>query len=467
MAPKEKAASGGKRPLVGVTGFEPTTSWSRTKRSTKLSYTPVRSEGVSLLHAAGQEAFAMFSASSAFLRPKILWFPVLISVLAGCGWTSSQPEQGGSRCDAVLRTPKSPIIRSVGDDSESLPDLPCRGGALCLDGNPRFAAFRNVDHSRLLTQSGESFTLPRQSREAVPAKSRIPGLLPHGTAILWFAENKIHLFDWRDRAQASFPIPRLAKDEELTGGIIAAGRWGILVQNTEACGLSRLRWLSQKSADTDSHAIASLPGDTPVAIYGGQLQGHLSRRDKKWFWHRLPAHPPIALDWNQPTPPQVMHTGELLVYGAENLFRVHRGQESPREIRLHPRRRISRVGEHILIRDEQIGIFRVGRDRDVPLSSLRLHSDLAGTKLPAHSRRERIFWAHDEVDEMLLIERIRMPDCRLEDRVHRLRISTEAWETVASGPGFRMHPTRTGTHFRFVEASAKYRFVGEGLAPSP
>jgi hypothetical protein len=26
--------------LVGVTGFEPTTSWSRTKRSTKLSYTP-------------------------------------------------------------------------------------------------------------------------------------------------------------------------------------------------------------------------------------------------------------------------------------------------------------------------------------------------------------------------------------------------------------------------------------------
>src|SRR5947208_16346589 len=27
--------------MVGVTGFEPATSWSRTKRSTKLSYTPV------------------------------------------------------------------------------------------------------------------------------------------------------------------------------------------------------------------------------------------------------------------------------------------------------------------------------------------------------------------------------------------------------------------------------------------
>ncbi len=26
--------------LIGVTGFEPATSWSRTKRSTKLSYTP-------------------------------------------------------------------------------------------------------------------------------------------------------------------------------------------------------------------------------------------------------------------------------------------------------------------------------------------------------------------------------------------------------------------------------------------
>ena len=29
------------RILVGVTGFEPTTSWSQTKRSTKLSYTPI------------------------------------------------------------------------------------------------------------------------------------------------------------------------------------------------------------------------------------------------------------------------------------------------------------------------------------------------------------------------------------------------------------------------------------------
>ena len=26
--------------LIGVTGFEPATSWSQTKRSTKLSYTP-------------------------------------------------------------------------------------------------------------------------------------------------------------------------------------------------------------------------------------------------------------------------------------------------------------------------------------------------------------------------------------------------------------------------------------------
>ena len=27
--------------MVGVTGFEPATSWSRTKRSTKLSHTPI------------------------------------------------------------------------------------------------------------------------------------------------------------------------------------------------------------------------------------------------------------------------------------------------------------------------------------------------------------------------------------------------------------------------------------------
>ena len=29
-------------PMVGKTGFEPATSWSQTKRSTKLSYFPVR-----------------------------------------------------------------------------------------------------------------------------------------------------------------------------------------------------------------------------------------------------------------------------------------------------------------------------------------------------------------------------------------------------------------------------------------
>ena len=30
-----------KQPMVGVTGFEPATSWSQTRRSTKLSYTPI------------------------------------------------------------------------------------------------------------------------------------------------------------------------------------------------------------------------------------------------------------------------------------------------------------------------------------------------------------------------------------------------------------------------------------------
>ena len=33
--------------MVGVAGLEPTASWSRTKRSTKLSYTPVHYETVS------------------------------------------------------------------------------------------------------------------------------------------------------------------------------------------------------------------------------------------------------------------------------------------------------------------------------------------------------------------------------------------------------------------------------------
>jgi hypothetical protein len=34
--------------MVGVTGFEPATSWSRTKRATKLRYTPKRLEMVGL-----------------------------------------------------------------------------------------------------------------------------------------------------------------------------------------------------------------------------------------------------------------------------------------------------------------------------------------------------------------------------------------------------------------------------------
>lgn len=30
--------------LVGMTGFEPATSWSQTKRSTKLTYIPIRAD---------------------------------------------------------------------------------------------------------------------------------------------------------------------------------------------------------------------------------------------------------------------------------------------------------------------------------------------------------------------------------------------------------------------------------------
>ena len=37
---KEEISSRQRRPAIGVTGFEPATSWSQTRRSTKLSYTP-------------------------------------------------------------------------------------------------------------------------------------------------------------------------------------------------------------------------------------------------------------------------------------------------------------------------------------------------------------------------------------------------------------------------------------------
>ena len=423
----------------------------------------MRCEGIAFLHTAGQEAFVMISASKAFLRPKFLLFPVFASVLGAC-WPSTRPDRGEwALCDEVLRTPKNPKIRGVGSSPASLPDLPCLGGALCLDGNPRVWALRNVNESHLHTAEGAVFTLPSQRRDAVPAKSRIPGLLPHGTAILWLDGDQVHLFDWGAKEQATFPMPSLAPGEELIGGMVAEGRWGLLVQEGEACGLPRVRWLS--AGNSKVGAAAQLPTGTPVAIYGGSLQGHLSRQDGTWLWHHLRADAPVALQWEHPTPPHVLQTQSLLVYGAEEQFWVHRGAESPREIRLHPRRHISRIGEHILIRDEQIGIFQVERDKDVPISSLRLHTDLAGAQLPAQTRREHIFWAHDENEMLLIIERIRLSDCRVDDRVHRLQLSTRQWETVASGPGFRMHPTRTGNQFRFVEASATYRFVGGGRGP--
>ena len=60
--------------VVGVTGFEPATSWSQTRRSTKLSYTPLTRV---TYHAPAQGASTILTSYRivrpiSFLRPAIL-----------------------------------------------------------------------------------------------------------------------------------------------------------------------------------------------------------------------------------------------------------------------------------------------------------------------------------------------------------------------------------------------------------
>lgn len=448
--------------MVGVTGFEPTTSWSRTKRSTKLSYTPVRSDGVSLLDAAGQEAFDMFSATSAFLSPNFVRCAVLGLVLGACR-TSFEPDLGGAdRCDAVLRTPENLTIRRVERGLKPRLETVCAGGPLCLDGNPRAWALRDApDQTRIFTPGENPFLLSSFSPLPMSEAVRIPGFLPHGTAILWQESDQLRLLAGQGRqgVAARFPAPDLAPGEALAGGFYEDGRWGILVRESETPhGLYHTRWLSPAAND----APMAYPGgeDALVAVYGGVWQGTLYRRQNTWWWHVRNEAEPLAILWPQPTPPAVFQTSTLLLYGDRHEMWVHREGKTPRRISLAPARAIGRVGERLLLRDHLLGIFEVGAEREEPLSSLAAYTDLAGARVPRHSRRERIFWADDEADALLVVERLRLPNCRIEDRVHRLQISTRLWETVASGPGYRTHPTRTGDAFRFVEGTASYRFIG-------
>lgn len=101
------------------------------------------------------------------------------------------------------------------------------------------------------------------------------------------------------------------------------------------------------------------------------------------------------------------------------------------------------------------GFHLVGAHGLEPLLVPRARTDLAGAPLPAGAQVERVEIAMAGT-RALVVERVRLSTCTVEDKLVLVDLQTKTARTLASGDVVRLHPMLAGDRFRFVEADASY-----------
>jgi hypothetical protein len=218
---------------------------------------------------------------------------------------------------------------------------------------------------------------------------------------------------------------------------------GLWVRSDE--GPYRLHWLLAPGKPHNGLPITSEDGSVAGWMHASD-EGIVFEHTSGEFWPPVPQRRPLG----------VQASGSTVLVRARNESRFF--DESGGHAVVLPSGTLTFMAAgaiHTL--DPRQGLLRQdarGTTRVWPASA---GTDLAGKPLPPGAGLERL-QATSFGNEVLVIERIRLADCRGEDRVHLVRLAadTVTVRTLVSDDKIRMHPRYVQDAFRWVEADSNY-----------
>lgn len=395
--------------------------------------------------------------------------PLLLALGAlpslNCRQHSPQDQSADAQiCTGVIRRPRDPELVTLQGHALSDERLSCFGSALCFDGGEEGEALPIARGEHRVRAGGLERLHRANDALRMDRNTRIPGLALSGGVVLLASAEGVELLDPTNGTASRFPLPPLAPGERVKGALRVDDGYGYLVsREADPCRPAELRWLRRPALPE------GLPASARLVVDDGALVGWLEPEGEGWTLvrPRAPsaapgaAHPErLRVPVRAEDAPPVGVAGALLYARLEERAVLFDDQGRSRELSLPPGRHLLKAGERFFLLDEDEGLFRVTLSGDERVSSMKPGTDLAGAALPAGARRERVHVASDDERHLLFIERVRLPSCRAEDRVHLYDAEAGTWRTVATGDRVRIHPTFTPAGFRWVEGEPDYRFMG-------
>lgn len=333
---------------------------------------------------------------------------------------------------------------------------PCFDRSHCFAGRARTRVYPSADGLLAIEVGERRWERPVPSRPP-PATARHHGLfhaLAGDDAVVLVHETELEVLT--EAGSERFPLPTLARGEVLGGPILAHGGVGVtLLPDSAECGapVRPFLWLrppSEGGAETAALARPLLRHEQPV--------GSLERAEDGWRVRLASGFSALAAPPSPVAPHVSVGEGEVFVVEKDRARALSLDGTSF-ELALGPHESVVEVGGRLYRLGLGSGIERVTAKGTERVLSRAPDADLAGAPLPKGAHVERQLYAADEERRLAVVERVRLPGCRVEDRVHVIDVAARTVTTLRDGEGVRLHPRFARGRLHFTEAEARYELV--------
>lgn len=254
-----------------------------------------------------------------------------------------------------------------------------------------------------------------------------------------------------------FPFPTLHEGERLALPVLAGGGVGfVLAPDTASSELPVRPFLWLREPAKHPQAVSS---EGRPLLLRGETVGRLFRANDGWRVRLASGFAALAAP-PHPTPPDVTvgdGGAELYVHHKRHL-RVLGPGGAAFALDLEERDVLTVAADRLYLLAPGRGVERLSPKGRALLHERMEGADLAGRRLPKGAYVERVQASGDET-RLAVIERVRFPGCRVEDRVHVLDLRTTTLQTLAEGEAVRLHPRFARGRLHFVEAEVRYDAV--------
>ena len=370
---------------------------------------------------------------------------------AGCAETASRdavdPE---STCRFVVRTPSEPVVMTWRDGAATVAFDRC-GHARCVAGSPTATALLDDEGNVRLRVGDRDATFRAPD---TPGQHHIAGVaVSRGGA--WYVDGEdvvYHRLEHPDPLR----LPHGLRAGEKVVGVARVGDDAYLLQvavrrKDGRFVPTRQRWLVRPVGSVDD-----LTGN--LFVRKRRILGSVERRADRWAWvdRQTGRETPLPVRMSEPPSVWPFAGGELATWDARGLHVVHPDGRS----RLLGRDLVTMgVGDDLFLYDRKRGVLRTSYAADVPFVARAPGRDLAGAPLPPGAVVQRGALASDEESRLLVAERILLPTCAIDDRVHLIDVAAGRTTTLATGPRLKLWPTFAHGVPAWVESDADYRTV--------